>query len=145
MKFDCPLRPFQVEAGKAWRGHVAAGRQRGLVSIPTGCGKTVYTLSLVPESGRTLFLVHRDTLATQTIRAAKRVIDGIECGIVMADRDDIEARDLVVASVPTLARQPRLDRLIESQAQYGKFRFVVADEAHHAAQFPRGRQIVEVA
>lgn len=133
MKFDYPLRPFQVEAGKAWRGHVRAGRQRGLVALPTGCGKTIFGHSLIPEMGRTLFLVHRDALAHQTIRAAQRVISGIDCGIVMADDDQVGARDLVVASVPTLSRQSRLDRLIDAQEQHGKFKFVIADEAHHAA------------
>lgn len=37
LKFDFPLRPYQIEARKAWRDYVAAGRTRGMVSLPTGC------------------------------------------------------------------------------------------------------------
>lgn len=129
---------FSVEdAGRGeYFGFSVDGDNRYLLgdfTVTHNCGKSIFFLSLIPESGRTLVLVHRDTLARQTVRAAQRVIDGVKCGIVMANEDDVDARDLVVASVPTLARQSRLDRLIEAQAQYGKFRFVVADEAHHAA------------
>lgn len=123
-----------VGAGEYF-GFSVDGDNRYLLSdftVTHNCGKTISALSFAAESRRTLFLVNRDVLAQQTVRAAQRVISDVDVGIVMAGEDRVDARDIVVASIQTLSRPARLERLIDAQDEYGKFDFVFADEAHHA-------------
>jgi superfamily II DNA or RNA helicase len=62
------------------------------------------------------------------LTVADRTI-GLGVGFVQAERDDTHS-PVVVASVQTLARQARLDRVPR------RFDTVVVDEAHHAAARP---------
>lgn len=66
-------------------------------------------------------------------------LDGSGVGIVKAGANDVHSR-VVVASVQTLARQPRLDKLIAAindptsmMSDTEPFGLVVVDEAHHSA------------
>ncbi len=69
------LRPYQVEANQAIEEAIAAGQRRMLVTMATGTGKTLMTVSEIyrlMKSGvarRVLFLVDRRALAAQTVRA----------------------------------------------------------------------------
>jgi type I restriction enzyme, R subunit len=69
------LRPYQVEANTAIEQTVAEGKRKMLVTMATGTGKTLMTVSEIyrlMKSGvarRVLFLVDRRALAAQTVRA----------------------------------------------------------------------------
>ncbi len=122
-----PLRPYQTEALDASTAAEARGILRQLISLPTGCGKTVifaHKISRTP--GRALVLAHRDELISQAADKLHQVAPGLDLGIVKAQRDETGA-EVVVASVQTLARQVRLDRLGR------EFALVVVDEC-----FPAG-------
>ncbi len=122
------LRPYQNEAVDTVMNRMAAGARRQLVALPTGSGKTIVAAELARRlGGRTLFLVHRDELAQQAIEKLALVRPGVRIGLVKAKSDETDA-SMVVASVQTLARQVRLDRLVAS----GDFRLVVVDEAHRS-------------
>jgi superfamily II DNA or RNA helicase len=123
------LRPYQQEAIAAVEDALERGVRRPLIVLPTGTGKTVVFASLIARrGGSALVLAHRDELlrqAAEKLTVADRTL-GLGVGFVQAERDDTHS-PVVVASVQTLARQTRLDRLP------CRFDTVVVDEAHHAA------------
>jgi len=131
------LRDYQEEAVRA----VLRARDRGVMSqllvLPTGSGKTVVFAELARRlSARVLVLVHREELAWQARDKFGIVWPEAEVGIVKAELDEL-SRQVTVASVQTLARPQRLDRV----ARYG-YDLIVTDEAHHAVA-PTYRAIYE--
>jgi len=120
------LRGCQAEAILAWR---ESRHKRKIISLPTGCGKTITALTIASETilGRVLWLAHREELITQPTKELAKSFLGMESGIVKADEDEFLSR-LVIASVQTVAKRKRLMRLAEGSP----FSLVVIDEAHHA-------------
>jgi superfamily II DNA or RNA helicase len=122
------LRPYQREALTAIEAAALRGLRRMVVSLPTGAGKTViFAHLIVGKAQRTLILVHRDELIRQTLDKLQMVAQGtaLDIGVIKAERDE-HAGDIVVASVQTLQRESRLQRLAQT------FGLVVVDECHHA-------------
>jgi superfamily II DNA or RNA helicase len=122
------LRPYQRDALTAIEAATLRGVRRQVVSLPTGSGKTVIFSHLIAgHSGRALILVHRDELIRQTLDKLAMVTQGTArgIGVVKAARDE-HAGDVVVASVQTLQRETRLQRLAQT------FGLIVVDECHHA-------------
>lgn len=120
------LRPYQSEAISAVLLAHVRGVQRPLIALPTGSGKTVVFAHLASmRGGRTLILAHRDELIQQAAEKLMLVDPRLEIGIVKASQDEHDC-PVVVASVQTLSRPKRLDRLIPD------FDTIIIDEAHHA-------------
>lgn len=122
------LRSYQRDALTAIGAAEQRGVTRQVVSLPTGAGKTVIFVHLLVERGmRTLILVHRDELIRQTLEKLDMVAHGtaLDIGVIKAERDE-HAGDVVVASVQTLQRETRLQRLAQT------FGLVIVDECHHA-------------
>lgn len=120
-----PLRPYQEQALDAVAEAHGRGITRPLVVLPTGSGKTIIFSTMVDRRpGRALILAHRDELISQAAAKLAAVSGSLDIGIVKASQDDAAAR-VVVASVQTLAKPGRLERL-------GRFETVIVDEAHHA-------------
>lgn len=137
------LRPYQRAAIDAVAAACARGLRRVLVVMPTGAGKTVAFAHLLRErGGRGLVLAHRDELVSQAVDKLRMVAPELSVGVCKAERDELGAQ-VVVASVQTLARPARLDRLRAAWRQPQLFggasglRTVVADEAHH---YPAGEE-----
>lgn len=110
------------------------GVRRPLVVHPTGTGKTVTFGAAVDrrrDKGRSLIMVHRDELASQTIQKLGWQAPELSTGLVKAESNEVGA-DVVVASVQTGHRDARLTQLLESQEKYGAFGTIIVDEAHHA-------------
>jgi superfamily II DNA or RNA helicase len=121
------LRPYQTEAIDAIESAVSRGIQRPLVALPTGTGKTVLFAELIKRrKGRSLVLAHRDELLRQAGDKIENLMPGADIGYVKAEEDD-HNKPIVIASVQTLSRQNRLDRL------WNDYETIVVDEAHHAA------------
>jgi superfamily II DNA or RNA helicase len=137
------LRDYQRDAiaglHRAWSG-ARRGTGTGLVTraavvLPTGAGKTVVFAH--PDlrepiigatgsnpRGRMLVLVHRDELATQAVAKLHSIDPSASVGRVQNVWDETD-RKIIVASVQTLARAGRRDRIKDVG-------LVVVDEAHHA-------------
>lgn len=133
------LRPYQQEAIQAVRAGFVRGIRRPLISLPTGTGKTVVFSAIVEgavkKGRRVLILAHRDELLQQASDKLTTVAPDLwnEIGFVKAQRNEID-RSVVIASVQTLARQKRLDALVEYGLNVGRpFDLVIVDEAHHSA------------
>ena len=119
-------RPYQTEALDTIAARWRAGITRQMVVLPTGTGKTVVFAHLVDRRpGRALVLAHRDELIQQAVGKLDQVSGGgLDIGIVKARKDEAGA-PVVVASVQTLARPGRVERL-------GRFATVICDESHHS-------------
>jgi len=75
---------------------------------------------------RVVILAHRDELVDQAITKVRSVAPELITGKVKAGDDEVDA-DVVVASVQTLARKRRMNRLLNA----GPVGLVIADEVHH--------------
>lgn len=138
------LRPYQLQALERIAAAEVRGVRRQLGVAATGLGKTIMFCALAQQRGeRTLILAHRDELVSQAVAKVREVWPDVDVGVVKGEYDDTHAH-VVVASVQTLARDRRLQRLIDAwanvdgMAAWGRklvdpFGLVVVDEAHHAA------------
>lgn len=133
------LRPYQEEAldKTAHAEHRGVRRQLGVAA--TGLGKTVMFSALAQRrAGRTLILVHREELVRQAAAKIREIWPGVDVGVVKGTENEIRSQ-VVIASVQTLSRPNRLERLmmaIEHDGMLGpvdRFDMVIIDEAHHAA------------
>ncbi|MGI9862737.1 DEAD/DEAH box helicase [Moorella naiadis] len=121
------LRDYQEEAMKAIIDEYKSGVTRQLVIIATGGGKTVVFASLARVLKKpTLVLAHRDELVRQAADKFSIVWPEASLGIVKAQENDHQGKDVVVASVQTLSRPSRLEEFDKS-----RFGLMVVDEAHH--------------
>lgn len=125
------LYPYQHDACVAVAEAYAEGKERGIIAMATGLGKTVFAMSLqryVP--GRMLFLAQRKELIYQAYKTARawnpdlRV--GIEHDIARASEHD----DIVIASVAGLGRKDTR-RMLDYAGDH--FHTIIIDESHHTA------------
>jgi superfamily II DNA or RNA helicase len=104
--------------------------RRPAVVLPTGMGKThIFThpsfwRPVVGDRKRMVVLVHRDELADQTVSKLRAADPTASIGRVQGIWDETD-RQVIVASVQTLARSGRRSRL-------DNVGLVVVDECHHA-------------
>jgi superfamily II DNA or RNA helicase len=126
------LRPYQEDAIRAVLDEFNSGIQRTAVVLPTGMGKTVIFCTQIRElalsGSRVLVLVHRDELVSQTVAKLAGIAPELTVGVVKATRDEWADVNVAVASVQTLGRDSRLNRVPDDQ-----FGYIVVDECHHAA------------
>lgn len=126
------LRRYQTEAIAAAMAKLEE-HTRTAVVLPTGMGKTVVFSHLIAQTiettgKRVLVLVHRDELAEQAKSKVESVAPDAKVGIVKAARNEVDGRDVIVASVQTLAR-PRRREALGAES----FGTIIVDECHHAA------------
>jgi superfamily II DNA or RNA helicase/diadenosine tetraphosphate (Ap4A) HIT family hydrolase len=128
-----PLWEVQEEALLALRRTRAEGRERALVVLATGLGKTVLAASdvacLAEELGhlpRVLFLAHRVELLRQAATTFRRRFPDARFGWYVGEQDGLEG-DVVLASVAKLGRRGNLEAVAPR-----RFEYVIVDEVHHA-------------
>jgi superfamily II DNA or RNA helicase len=126
-------RPYQDECIAEIFKAFDQGKQRAAVVLPTGSGKTVIFSHLADRWERRhesliVILVHRDELITQTVAKLEAVSPSLHVGVVKAERNEIEDVHVIVASVQTLSKWARLDKLTGTR----DVGLVIVDECHHA-------------
>jgi len=121
------LRDYQDAMVQSIRAAYAKGHRAALLVAPTGSGKTVLfsfiAWQAASRGNRTLILVHRQELLTQTSQTLDRF--GVEHGLIAHGARATTAR-VQIASVQTLTR--RLGRLDWQPT------LIVVDEAHHCTR-----------
>lgn len=124
------LRPYQNQAIQAIISESNKGINRQLISMPTGCGKTVVFAHLPQHrKGQTLVLAHRDELIDQAIDKIWKINPSLKISKEKADDwADINA-DVIVGSVQTLGTKnnKRIQRLNPNL-----IKTIITDEAHHS-------------
>lgn len=123
------LRPYQQEAVEAV-AHEWESRDRTLLVLPTGCGKTVVfskiTEDRVRHGDRVLILAHRGELLEQAADKLRKVT-GLRCAVEKADESCLDSwYRVTVGSVQTLMREKRLAKFTHDY-----FGTIIIDEAHH--------------
>ena len=135
------LRPYQRDVLTAVRNAYKAGKRRVIVSLPTGTGKTVvfaHFPRVLNMKKRLLVLAHREELLLQARDKFRSIDPELKAEIEQAGARAAADAKVVIASVPTLARNgARLSRL-----QPDEFSIIVVDEAHHAVA-PSYRRIFD--
>jgi ATP-dependent helicase IRC3 len=120
-------REYQLEALEAVTSNSAKRITRQLICLPTGTGKTVVFALLAKEiNRRTLVIAHTEELIKQAVEKFKIVWPEVDIGIVKAEADEVDSH-VVVASIQTICREKRLEKLKEQN-----FGLIIIDEAHHA-------------
>jgi superfamily II DNA or RNA helicase len=126
------LRPYQAQAIDSTMTEWEQGVSNALVSLPTGCGKTIVFTSLIgamqqatPKT-RALIIAHRDELVTQAADKLKWVT-GSDAGVIKAEQHNPDPYT-VVGSVQSFTAR-RLSKLSDWHVD-----LLVIDEAHHAQE-----------
>lgn len=121
------LRPYQIEALDAVAARTV---DRGLVALPTGCGKGHIAghLTEALDTQNILYLAHREELLNQLLNHVERVIGFGGADIEQAQRRAAPSARCVIASVPTLNAMG-MRRLEDLGPE--RFEAIVVDEAHH--------------
>lgn len=119
-------RDYQKEALSAILSHKQDGLTRQLISLPTGCGKTViFGMLTKAVLQRTLIFAHREELLKQAEEKIHMVYPNASTGIFQADeRGGLDA-EICIASVQTAIRHVH-------ELRERNFKLMVCDEAHHA-------------
>lgn len=131
------LRDYQIETHKALRSHYETGKNRLMVNLATGLGKTAAIAAILPETfpelapHGVLFLSHRREILYQAYRSFKQKWGAEKwIGLEMGEYHATGQEDMIFASVDSIGR------MIGSRI--GKFRnryfgIVIADEGHHVS------------
>jgi len=126
MLSDITLRDYQMDALQ-----VALKKKRGVLQLPTGCGKTEIAIALVKALGLpTLYFVNTRTLLHQT---AKRFKDRTCRNVgIIGDGEFQPNDDITVATVQSLDSLMKKDQKEFKQFING-FQCIILDECHHAS------------
>lgn len=122
-------RPYQTEALLAVERAYQLGKNRLLVALPTGTGKTVVFAHLIAKRsslGRSLVIAHRDELLEQAADKIKMIMPDADLGVIKGERNEINAQ-ILLASIQSLCRPSRLNKIKSD------FATIIVDEAHHTA------------
>lgn len=124
------LRPYQEEAKTAIFKEWDDGKQKTLLVLPTGCGKTIVfakvTEDCVRMGKRVLILAHRGELLDQASDKIAKAT-GLRCAVEKAEESCLGSWfRIAVGSVQTLMREKRL-----KQFSPDYFQTIIVDEAHH--------------
>lgn len=125
------LRPYQQEAKDAILEEWESGRDKTLLVLPTGTGKTIVFSKVIEKrvmmGDQVLVLAHRGELLDQAQEKLEQST-GLKCSIEKAELSSLDSwYRVTVGSVQTLMRDKRLERFDPSH-----FGTIIVDEAHHA-------------
>lgn len=129
------LRAYQVQALKAIQKAVDEGKDRFLLEMATGTGKTLVAAALIKlflrtgNARRVLFLVDRLELEDQAKKNFKRYLkNDYQCVIYKENRSDWRKAEIVISTVQTMLAGNRYNRLFAPD----DFDLVISDEAHRS-------------
>jgi superfamily II DNA or RNA helicase len=127
LDFNGNLRPEQVGVVDMYID-VANKKGGGIISLGCGSGKTTIALNIVSRLGKkALVVVHKDFLLVQWKERIAQFLPNASVGIIKQSKVDIINRDIVLASLQSLALREYNDNMLDS------FGMVIIDECHHVS------------
>lgn len=108
------------------RNLIKSGEKRAILVSATGTGKTYASAFAVNDFNpkRFLFIVHREQIAKQSIKAYKNIIKDKSFGLLTGSKKEFD-NDYVFATIQTLSKDD-----IYSQFERDEFDYIVIDEVH---------------
>lgn len=129
------LRPYQLKAIYALQNAVKEGKDRFLMEMATGTGKTLTSAAVIKlflrtgNARRVLFLVDRLELEDQAKKAFTKVLaNDYQSVIYKENRDDWRRAEIVVTTVQSLLFNNKYRQLFSPT----DFDLVISDEAHRS-------------
>lgn len=135
------LYSYQIEVFRDLRDKLFnQGRQQGWIKLPTGAGKTAVFCSLTKAvNARTLILVPKKDLVTQTVASLQNFAPGIEVGTYYSKGRKDASKQITVSTYQSLGT------LLREHGQDLDYDLVICDEAHRALSGARQATIDELA
>lgn len=129
LEFEGELREEQINVVKKFMETVKDPLKRGgIINVGCGFGKTVLALYIACEiKKKTLFIVHKDFLATQFVERASKFVPKAKIGIIKQNKVDVIDKDLVTGSLQSLAMREYNEDIFK------EFGLVIVDECHHTS------------
>jgi type I restriction enzyme R subunit len=129
------LRCYQLKAVEAIQKSVKEGKDRFLIEMATGTGKTLVSAAVIKlflrtgNARRILFLVDRLELENQAKKAFVVYLKNDYHTVVYKEnRDDWRKADIVISTIQTFLSKNRYKRLFSPD----DFDLVISDEAHRS-------------
>ncbi|MDQ3132394.1 MAG: DEAD/DEAH box helicase family protein [Acidobacteriota bacterium] len=129
------LRPYQVRAMDAVQRQIADGKDRFLLEMATGTGKTLTSAAVIKmflkssNVQRVLFLVDRLELEDQADKAFKAYLkNDFRTVIYKENKSDWQNAEIVVSTVQSLLTKNKYKR----QFKPDDFQLIISDEAHRS-------------
>lgn len=139
------LRPYQLEAVKAVQNDIASGKDRFLLEMATGTGKTLTSSAIIKMFmssycvKRVLFLVDRIELEVQAKKEFDDVLKNRYQTVIWKDnRSDWTKAEIVVSTVQSFIHQNKYRKVFRPD----HFDLVISDEAHRSLGV-RSRKVFE--
>tara|TARA_Y100000389_G_C17468108_1_gene527608 strand:- start:3033 stop:4421 length:1389 start_codon:yes stop_codon:yes gene_type:complete len=129
MEFNGSLRDEQLDVVTKFMDVAMDPLKRGgIINVGCGFGKTVLALYIACQiKKKTLFIVHKDFLATQFAERAKQFVPNAKIGIIKQKKVDVENKDFVTGSLQSLAMRDYNEDIFK------EFGLVIIDECHHTS------------
>lgn len=115
-------QPMAVEkCMEAFREH-----KGGVLSLPTGYGKTTVALNIACRMGlKTMVVTHKEFLMDQWIERIRQFVPRARVGKLQQDTCEVEGRDIVVAMLQSICLKQYHTSTFEG------FGLLIIDEVHH--------------
>lgn len=122
--FNGSLRDYQQKIIDIVKSKIAEN-YGGLISIPTGRGKTIIAVKLACELQlKTLFIVHKTFFLEQTKEKFEQ-FSNAKIGILQQKTIDVEDKDVVIGMLQSILSRDYGDEIMS------QFDLVIFDECHH--------------
>lgn len=127
LHFAGSLRQEQLAPVQAFQEAVQDPlKMGGIIAVFAGSGKTVMGLYLASFYKRkTLIVCHKEFLMNQWRERIQQYIPTATVGLIKQSKVDIEGKDLVIASLQSLAMRQYEDSIFK------RFGMIIVDEVHH--------------
>ena len=128
------LRYYQLDAIKAVQAAIKNGKNRFLLEMATGTGKTLTAAGIIKMfirgeiAKRVLFLVDRIELENQAKKDLTRYLskDGISIEVYKENKQDWNSANVVISTIQSFTGENKYQRIFDPT----DFDLVISDEAH---------------